>query len=353
MSKYVHKAKKDIGGLVMQNDGTTKKYCGLDIGTGNICSAIIRSDKTTEISSMRNVFVSVGDTADLGDVNYIKTSDGKSYIFGDHAMVLANIFGQKCRRPMANGVISTSDIDALDVIAIMVENLIGRGNGDKCCYSIPAPPIDSQMNILYHTKVFERVLKQLGYEPIALSQATAVCYSQCENDAFTALIVDTGCGMSNVSLVYRKNPAIQFSTTRGGDWIDEQTAYSLGISAPGRVTAIKEKELDLNNPIVGNKKEKRIREALSFYYKDLIIYTLEQISKKFETDCADLEIPEEIPLIISGGTSKANGYLEFFRDVLQEYEEFPIKIKEIRQATDPLSAVAEGCLIKSISESVS
>jgi len=337
------------------NDNKSKsKIVGLDLGTGNLCAAVMeKGDSNAEIRSMRNLFVDADSDADLTDIDHIKSEDGKYYIFGEHALTLANIFGKTCRRPMSQGVISTSDIDALDVIAMMIENLIGRGDGNICCYSIPSPPTDSQLNILYHVKVFDRILSDIGYKPISLTQAQAVCYSQCSKDGFSSIISDFGCGMSNNSLIYKNNAALQFSTTRGGDWIDIQSANSLGISAVGRITTIKERSLDLLNPRQGSKKEKRIKEAISFYYKDLITYTLDNIASKFNEISEQVEIPEELPWIISGGTSKVEGFLEFVRDVFENYDDFPIEIKEIRHATDPLTAVAEGCLIKALSEVVS
>lgn len=330
---------------------TNKKVVGLDIGTGNIVAAIMDNDEEqAEIRSIRNMFVDAAESADLDDIDHIITQEGKRYIFGEHALRLANIFGKICRRPMAKGVISTSDIDAIDIIALIIENVIGKGNNDICVYSVPSQPIDSEMNITYHVRVLERILKQLGYKPIPISQALAVCYSQCESDGFSAIINDFGAGMGNVSLVYKKNSALEFSTSRGGDWIDSETGRSLGINAIGRITSIKENNLDLSDPMVGNKKERRVREALSYYYESLITYALDNISSKFDQISDEVEIMEELPIIISGGTSKAEGFLEFYRDVFEGYEEFPINIKEIRHASDPLTAVAEGALIFALSK---
>ena len=47
---------------------------------------------------------------------------------------------------------------------------------------------------------------------------------------------------------------------------------------------------------------------------------------------------------MAGGTSQAKGYVENFKKKMEE-NGFPIAIKEIRHATDPLHAVAKGCMI--------
>jgi len=48
--------------------------------------------------------------------------------------------------------------------------------------------------------------------------------------------------------------------------------------------------------------------------------------------------------VVAGGTSQANGYIKEFAKKLEE-NGFPLQIKEVRHATDPLHAVAKGCLI--------
>jgi imidazole glycerol phosphate synthase subunit HisF len=51
-----------------------------------------------------------------------------------------------------------------------------------------------------------------------------------------------------------------------------------------------------------------------------------------------------IPVIVSGGTSRAQGFVPAFRSALQQVE-LPFSISEVRHAKDPLRAVARGCLL--------
>ena len=71
---------------------------------------------------------------------------------------------------------------------------------------------------------------------------------------------------------------------------------------------------------------------------------------KINTELADVDLPDEVPVIVSGGTSKAKGFLELFKGIVEADEDIPFDIKEIRYADDPLTAVAEGLLIKAIAE---
>ena len=58
-----------------------------------------------------------------------------------------------------------------------------------------------------------------------------------------------------------------------------------------------------------------------------------------------------VPLVVSGGTSKAEGFLEFFNQVFQDKRKrFPVDVSEIRTAKDPLEAVARGLLVQAIQE---
>ncbi len=353
MKKVVEKDDGIIDLQDIEREIKSPRVIGLDIGTMNIVSAIYDvATKETNITHTRNMFLTVGndENADLTDIDHIKGDDAV-YIIGEHAYRYSNIFGGTARRCMEKGLISTSEVDSLDVLSLMIKNMIGEGQkGDICVYSVPAQPIDSEMSVVYHERVFQRILKGLGYKPIPLTQALAVVYSQCKEEKFSGIVIDYGSGMTNICLAYRRNPALEFSVTRGGDWIDNHAANSLGINAIGRVTAQKEKDIDLTDFTKGSKKERRVREALIYYYESLINYSLNLVSDKFSEIAESVEIPEELPIIVSGGTSKAEGFLEFFGQVFDDFEEFPITIKEIRHSDDPMNAVAEGCLIKAISE---
>ena len=47
----------------------------------------------------------------------------------------------------------------------------------------------------------------------------------------------------------------------------------------------------------------------------------------------------------------ATGFLTLFNQVLEEYKgSFPVQIKDVKQAEDPMTAVAEGLLIKAMSK---
>ena len=154
------------------------------------------------------------------------------------------------------------------------------------------------------------------------------------------------CGVfvHNCALAMNTIEGLTFSVGRGGDWIDSGAAKSVG-STQARICALKEKGIDLNNP------QGRDQEALAFYYKNLIEYVIDQIALQFKSIEGKFSLPKPVPIIISGGTSKPTGFVEFFTKLFdKKRKRFPIEVSEIRAASDPLNAVAYGLLVQALQE---
>ena len=56
-----------------------------------------------------------------------------------------------------------------------------------------------------------------------------------------------------------------------------------------------------------------------------------------------------IPVVLSGGTSKAKGFKDLFVNEMNKYK-FPFKVSEVRFASDQLRAVATGAMIAAVME---
>jgi len=332
------------------------KTVGVDIGTMNIVSCyMLEENDKMQIDKMRNMFLPVStdilQTNELTDtqIDYvIQKDDGGNdqvFIIGDDAFKFAQIFGSEIKRPMNKGVISVGEIDAIDVLTVMIKRLIGQTKDGCAIYSVPASAIDIEIPpVLYHEKVFNKVFKTLGFQSKPINEALAIIYAECRSSNFTGISLSFGAGLTNVCCAYKGQQIITFSVSRGGDWIDQNVASSVGV-VESRVTNVKERDLDLTNPKIGKKKEKRVREALVFYYEDLIEYVLKHFVQQFNKATDSLNIDDEIPIIVSGGTSKPKNFVELFRKVFNEGKEFPYDISEIRQAENPLLSVSKGCLI--------
>ena len=172
----------------------------------------------------------------------------------------------------------------------------------------------------------------------------AIIFSETAKDGFSGITISFGSGMTNCALAISTQEALSFSVARGGDWIDSGASKSVG-GTQARLCAIKEKGLNLDKP------EGREQEAISFYYRNLIEYTIDQIALQFKAIENRFSLPKPIPIVVSGGTSKAGGFLETFKSVFErKRKKFPIEVSEIRGASDPLNAVAHGLLIQALQE---
>jgi len=323
-------------------------HCGLDVGTMNlIASKMVNGDITTK--GLRNVFLKTDkgdvDSLDLSRMSHVKFDDSV-YFLSEDAYIIANMFNLPVSRPMYKGMISSSEIDSIDILTVLVKELIGEGTpGSICYYSIPANPIDSETDVLYHERVFGRIITQLGYIAKPINEAVAVVYSECGDSDFSGIGISFGAGMTNVALVFRSIPILSFSLTRGGDWIDQMASSAIGM-VPNRITQIKEsKNFTLTDYKTGPKKNWRIQEPIIHYYNSLISYTTDSIIRQLNT--IESEFPSELPMVLSGGTSKADGFTDAVVKILNNYD-FPFTISEVRTAKDQLNAVADGCLIRSM-----
>jgi hypothetical protein len=152
--------------------------------------------------------------------------------------------------------------------------------------------------------------------------------------------VSFGAGMVNTAVIHQGDPLVEFSTTRAGDFIDMSAGNALDIS-PSLVQLEKESGVDLNNHST------KIMEAVSVYYSSVIRYTLENIAFELENRKKDLPIfRDEVTMIVSGGLTKATGFIGKMQQVLTTID-LPIKVSNIKKADDPMTAVANGCLLAS------
>ena len=323
---------------------------GLDIGTMNIVSARRTSEDKVVTRRIRDAFLDLDPEAKrslkMSKVSYIE-KDGGIIVIGDSALTMANLFKREARRPLSAGIISAGELDAQEVLSLLIKQVLGAApnGGEHCFYSVPAAPIDDpDQDTVYHTEVFRKILGEYGYEAHETAEAMAIIFSQCSDENFSGLAVSFGAGMCNIALAYHASLGMKFSVARGGDWIDKHAAKAVGRTA-SQMCAIKERGIILTQP------ETREQEAIVLYVRALITYCLQNIAAQFKKVQNDVSLPEAIPCVVSGGTSKVAGFIDVFQDEFEKVRKgFPIEISEIRPASNPLTAVAEGLLVLAAEE---
>ncbi len=323
---------------------------GLDVGTANLISAVQDKEGNLYIKAQRNAFIDIDQDdftrnmlTKLG-VQYVIINN-RMVVVGDPAFELANIFNRETRRPMQHGMISPKESDALPIMKILIEKLLGSPGkpGEVVFFSVPADPIDFSMNVTYHKGLFTDLLSKLGYTPKPLVEGHAVVLAELADDDFTGIGISGGGGMFNVCVAYKSINALSFATSRGGDWIDQNVAQVLGIKA-SKACAIKEKK---GTSII--KPTSRETQAIEIYFRELVKYTLTNIKQRFESSQGMPQFPEPVDIVFAGGTPMIEGFIEVVKQELEKIK-FPIPIKNVRMAEDSLNAIAKGCLVAAMSE---
>jgi len=325
---------------------------GLDIGTNMLVSATMDVEGHPIYKKQRDAFLRITPKSKVNQksirmalesrkANFIIDENDDFIVVGEDALRMANERNADARRPMSKGVLSPKEKDSLPMIKLIIKSLVGQGAGDtNLVFSIPAEPIDGEFDIFFHTEMIKSYMKEMGFDATPLNEAFAIAFSELLDDSLTGMCLSFGAGMVNTAVCYEGDPIVQFSVCKGGDWID----HSVGKAVDERSSLIQiEKEesgMDLMHP------EGKIQEALAIYYDILISYALDNIV--YELGRAKLpSFRTEIPIVVSGGLTLANGFLEKFQQAAIN-KKFPFKIKDIRKAKDPMTCVAHGALMASI-----
>lgn len=275
---------------------------------------------------------------------FIKSDDGSFILLGQDAIEKAIERNDLAKRPMYRGVVSSKDKDSKRVLAFILKEVVGTPAeaGEKLVFCYPAPPVDQEdedFDVGYHEDLVTQVLKEVGYDAKGIKEAEALAYAELENDDYTGIAVSCGAGMTNVCIMLNGEPVVHFSTTKSGDWVDRMSAV-----ATGENDTLVQAEKENGEFVIGEQNDNPILEAVSSYYLRLIDYTTKNIAHAIKKSKALPKFQDPIKIVVSGGTSQAKGYIKTFHELL-EANDFPLPIKEVVHASDPLLSVSKGCLI--------
>lgn len=325
---------------------------GLDVGTSFIISAKENKDKII-YKDFRDAFYTIKPTTPiatkmiekgLAGKIFIKDKDGTFILLGQDAIEKAIERNDTAKRPMYRGVVSAKEKDAKKVLAFILKEVVGEASepGEKLVFCRPAQPVDQEdedFDVGYHEDVVKSILAECGYDAKPINEAEALCYAGLEDSDYTGIGVSCGAGMTNVCVMLNGEPTVMFSTTKSGDWIDRMSAV-----ATGEPDSVVQAEKEQGEYKIGEPTDNVVLEAVCAYYERLIDYTTKYLSVALSKHKSLPKFKEPLKVVIAGGTSQANGYVEMFEKMLKE-NGFPLPVKEVVHANDPLHAVAKGCLI--------
>tara|TARA_R110002020_G_scaffold178537_4_gene371580 strand:- start:7750 stop:9000 length:1251 start_codon:yes stop_codon:yes gene_type:complete len=349
--QHQHTHEHEVDSMGDTNTKTDKKVIGVDIGTGFISCAEKEGDEIV-FRKIRDAFFKLNPSKFLeGSANqfgetmlknsgayYVKI-DGTLHVLGDDAFKFANLFHQECLRPMSKGVLNPQQPVSNIMVSELVKAVAGRSTSpdDVLYYCVPAEPIDADFDIEYHKQILGGVFSELGYKNVnVMTEGLAVVYSELADTQYTGIGISFGAGMCNIVYAFMGIPVFAFSLSKGGDWIDEHAAKHTD-ETNNVVTAVKEKaDFSLYDTTNG------IQKAVSIYYESLLNYVVDQFKELYEkTPKKKLpNVQQEMPIVVSGGTSLVLGFVEKLKELTDEG--FPVPISEVKHAKEPLFAVSNG-----------
>jgi len=326
---------------------------GLDVGTSFIVLAEESAKGKVVYKDFRDAFYVIKPTTPiatkmiekgLAGKTFVKDADGSFIILGKDAIEKAIERNDSAKRPMFKGVVSSKEKDARRILTYILKEVAGAPNEkqEKLVFCVPAQPIDQEdedFDVGYHEDVIVKLLTEVGYSARAINEAEALCYSELEKDDYTGVCLSWGAGMVNVCVMLNGEPVVTFSTTKSGDWVDRMAAVATGES-----DSIVQAEKENGDFEVGKPNDNQVLAAVAAYYDRLIDYTTKQLASSMDGHKALPKFKDPLPIVVAGGTSKAKGFVDLFAKKLEE-NGFPLPVKEVRHAADPLHAVARGCLI--------
>lgn len=328
---------------------------GLDVGTSYIVLSKDHEDGSVYYKDFRDAFYIIKPNTPvavkmiekgLNGKIFIKDNDGSFILLGKDAIEKAIERNDTAKRPMYKGVVSSKEKDAKKILAFILKEVVGTASepGEKLVFCVPAQPVDQEdedFDVGYHEDVVKTILSECGYNARSINEAEALCYAELENDDYTGIAVSCGAGMTNVCVMLNGEPTVTFSTTKSGDWVDRMSAV-----ATGEPDSVVQAEKEAGGFKIGEHNNNPVLAAVAAYYDRLIDYTTKQLSSALTGHKLLPKFKNPLKIVIAGGTSQADGYVETFNKKLLE-NGFPLSIKEVIHAKDPLHAVSKGCLIAS------
>ena len=324
---------------------------GLDVGTSYI---VLSEDSANGVvyKDFRDAFYIIKPTTPVATKMIEKGLSGKVFvkdndsfiILGKDAIEKAIERNDNAKRPMSKGVVSAKEKDAKRVLAFILKEVAGKASeqNEKLVFCVPAQPIDQadeDFDVGYHEDVVKSILAECGYDAKAINEAEALCYAELADEDYTGIAISCGAGMTNVCVMLNGEPTLVFSTTKSGDWVDRMSAI-----ATGEKDSVVQAEKEGGGFIIGEHNNNPVLSAVSSYYERLIDYTTKQLTATLTDHKSLPKFKNALTIVIAGGTSQAKGYIENFTQKLLD-NNFPLKIKIVRHSSDPLHAVAKGCLI--------
>ncbi len=336
--------------MTLESQPRKAPVIGLDVGTSRVV-AIREVDGQRTARAELNAFLSIP-WSGMTEASLRRESipflvrGGEIIVIGNESARLADLLGRELRRPMTRGMLNPDEPESLDLIRAILRSVLEPDvtAGARVRFSVPSPPLAGESTLTFHEASLRQILEDLGYPDAAgVNEGVAVVYSELCESNYTGVGISFGGGLCNAALAYLSVPALAFSVSKAGDFIDSSAAAVAG-ELVNRVRLVKEEMFHFN----GNYADK-IQQALAVYYDDMIQSVVAGLRQALQ-NCRSLpRFGRPLPLVLSGGGVLPEGFRERFEKALAQAQ-LPVAVSEVRLARHPLAATAEGALAAALSE---
>lgn len=333
---------------------------GLDLGTKHIVLAYRNSNndiKTKyEVNGYlilprndrftKNLLVQQG-------VPFVERGD-ELIAIGEKAENLAYSFNKTMQRPMAEGAVSKSDDDAQEIIAIIIRSIIGKLNDDAILYYCTTAKAvnDDNLNensVIFHQRVVKLIIE--GYAGEAKIDAHHINEARCLviNEPGEAIGISWGAGTVTVHAHNMGVPIFEFCVVGAGDLIDLEVAKQFGYDPrqPGKEsketpTTVCRRKHDID---LGKMPDDNLGRAIFLMYQIRIEEVVRNIIKGLRDNRDKFRFAQPVTIVNAGGTSMPKGFIKMLKDQIERHKgTLDFKVGDVKQANNPLFAVAIGCL---------
>ena len=250
----------------------------------------------------------------------------------------------------------------MTVLASIVHGILETAEKDlgkfdeelKVCYCTTANAINKEMNVDYHKRVIDMILKSYNSNSNlkfdSIKESHAIVNNMSPNG--TGIGISWGAGTVTVSYVTYGMEIYSFCYVGSGDWIDNEVARRHGYdpersslrlkSSKETPTTVARRKMTIDlTP--GNEPTDRIGLDVVMHYDVLISNVIDGIVTGFKENEAQARIDSGINIYMAGGTASPVGFVERVQAKLAG-SDLPFEIGDVKRHDQTLLCVAEGLL---------
>ena len=300
---------------------------GLDLGSHRFRS--IRHDSKKLIArSCPAVFATLADTPPHRRL--LHQSGTRFATCADHLLLAgdaANEWSAMLNLPLfpllKGGRVPTSDVIARQILTLMIDAMlpVPESPGGHCCLTIPGGQADGFVE-QRDADFFQQMVSLRGYRPHIVSATQALVLAELHEASFTGIAISFGHTTSEFGVVHCGREIARCVIADGTSSFE--VAQTFGIEEAGAVLAAAS-----------------IERSYGRFFSDIV----DEARIRFEREGTLKTLPQPLPVICTGGITESTTFLPMLQKIWDETG-WQVSTLPIRAASDPVFAVARGCLIQ-------